>query len=162
MKKNLLISAILFGIAFNSSGQQLGTSIQDAEKQGITIQHLDGIYKNAVGDDPSRSVFKTEAEKNAMQDAYSKLIIDLSEFLSMHHFVWENPVKCCSKIYFNSNGTIDYFLYDFPDLPEKKLPAGKDGEFNSLIKAFIKDYKFAIDIKEKFGQCSTATFGQRP
>ena len=161
MKKDIFIAAISFGIAINSFGQQLGTNIQDAEKQGITIQQLDGIYKNAVSDDPSRSVFKGESEKNAMQDAYSKLLIDLSEFLSEHHFVWEEQVKCCSRIYFNTNGTIDYFLYNFPDLPEKKSPAGKEAEFNLMIKNFIKDYHFAIEIKEKFGQCSTATFGQK-
>lgn len=48
-----------------------------------------------------------------MHQEYVNLIFGLNAFLSENNFEWEKPTRCFNRIYFSSDGTIDYFLYNF-------------------------------------------------
>ncbi len=141
-----------------SFSQHLGLTFQDAEKQGISIKHLDSIYTSAVHTDTSMAVFKTESEQQAMHQAYTILLQDFGLFLSNNNFHWEKPTRCFNRIYFNTDGTIDYFLFNFLGKPEDKPVKEKEKEFQRLLNVFIADYVFSITAPTKFAQCSPTTY----
>ena len=138
--------------------QHMGLTFQNAEKQGISIKHLDSLYTSAVHTDPSLAVFKTEKEKEALQQAYVKLLQDFGKFLSENNFRWEKPTRCFNRIYFKADGTIDYFLFNFLGKAEDKPAQNIEKEFQRLLNVFISDYKFSLTAKTKFAQCSPTTY----
>ncbi len=158
MTTKQIIATILFAFSvLIVSAQPKALTISDAEKQGLSISHLDSIYKSAVHVDSTQAVFKTEAEQQAMGEAYMKLLQDFGTFLTANNFKWEKPTRGFNRIYFNSDGTIDYFLYNFQTTtvkPEDQLSQEKQNEFNRLLNLFIKDYKISLTAKTKFAQCS--------
>lgn len=159
--KNLFLATILFVACLQTSGQHLALTFQDAAKQGINMQNLDVIYKSAVHVDTSQAVFKTDQEQQAMYEAYTRLLQDFGKFLTTNNFKWDKPTRCFNRIYFNSDGTIDYFLYNFltKDVkPEDQLSLDKQTEFNRLLNLFIKDYKISLTATTKFAQCSPSTY----
>ena len=156
-KKNFIIT-VLLTICLQTFGQHLGLTFQNAEKQGISIKHLDSLYKSAVHADTSLAVFKTEKEQDALQQAYVKLLQDFGKFLLENNFKWEKPTRCFNRIYFNSDGTIDYFLFNFLGKTEDKPAEIIEKEFQRLLNVFISDYKFSLTAKTKFAQCSPTTY----
>lgn len=139
-------------------GQHLGLTFQQAEKQGISIKHLDSMYMSAVHSDSSLAVFKTATEQEALQKAYTKLLQDFNKFLLQKDFKWEKPTKCFNRIYFTPEGTIDYFLFNFLGKPENKPSEKVEAEFVRLLNVFIADYRFALTAKTRFAQCSPTTY----
>lgn len=139
------------------NAQHKALTIQDANNQGLSISHLDSVYKSAVHVDSSQAVFKTEEEQQAMFESYSKLLQDFGKFLTANNFKWEKPTRSFNRIYFNSDGTIDYFLYNFQTTTDQ-LSQEKQTEFNRLLNLFIKDYKISLTAKTKFAQCSPTTY----
>jgi hypothetical protein len=158
MKKANLMIIIFLTTCLQAFGQHIGLTFQDAEKQGISIKHLDSLYRSAVHADTSLAVFKTEKEQEALQQAYGKLLQDFGKFLSENNFKWEKPTKCFNRIYFNADGTIDYFLFNFLGKKEDKPSENIEQEFQRLLNAFISDYQFSLKGKSKFAQCSPTTF----
>jgi hypothetical protein len=158
MNKVSFIITVLLTISFQTFGQQLGLTFQNAEKQGISIKYLDSLYTSALHTDTSLAVFKTETEQKAMQQAYIKLLQDWGNFLSENNFKWEKPTRCFNRIYFNVDGTIDYFLFNFLGKPEDKPAENIEKEFQRLLNVFIADYKFTLTAKTKFAQCSPTTY----
>lgn len=157
IKVNFIIT-VLLTISFQTFGQHLGLTFQNAEKQGISIKHLDSVYTSAVHTDTTLAVFKTESEQEAMQKAYIKLLQDFGKFLSENNFKWEKPTRCFNRIYFNADGTVDYFLFNFLGKPEDKPSENIEKEFQRLLNVFISDYKFSLTAKTKFAQCSPTTY----
>ena len=157
IKVNFIIT-VLLTISFQSFGQHLGLTFQNAEKQGISIKHLDSLYVSALHTDTSLAVFKTETEQEAMQQAYIKLLQDFGKFLSDNNFKWERPTRCFNRIYFNTDGTIDYFLFNFLGKPEDKPVENIEKAFQRLLNVFISNYKFSLTAKTKFAQCSPTTY----
>jgi len=158
MIKAIFIFTISLGLSFQTFGQQLGLTFQEAQKQGISIEHLDSIYMSAVHADTSLAVFKTESEQEALFQAYAKLLQDLGQFLSDNNFKWEKPTKCFNRIYFNEDGTIAYFLFNFMGKPEDKPSEKMEKEFQELLHAFIADYQFSVTAETKFAQCSPTIY----
>lgn len=149
---------VLLTTCLQAFGQHLGLTFQEAEKQGISIKHLDSIYTSAVHSDTSLAVFKTDTEQEALQQAYIKLLQDFGKFLSDNNFKWEKPTRCFNRIYFSSNGTIDYFLFNFLGKIEDKPTGHTEKEFQRLLNAFISDYEFPLTAETKFAQCSPTTY----
>ena len=158
MKKASLIFAILLTSWFQTYGQGLGLTFQEAHIQGITIKHLDSLYKSALHSDSSLAVFKTQKEQEAMTQAYVEMLQDFGKFLNKNNFSWDKPTKCFNRIYFNSDGTIDYFLFNFLGNKEEKPSKEKEIEFQELLNFFISDYKFSLTADTKFSQCSPTTY----
>lgn len=158
MIKRLFIITIFLIVYLSIFSQNLGFSFQEAEKHGISIKNLDDIYQNAVHTDTSLAVFRTADEQIIMQQEYIKLLQDFGKFLSENNFTWDKPTRCFNKIYFDSDGTIDYFLFNFLGEENEKPSKEKQKEFERLLNLFIKDYKFALTAKTKFSQCSPTTY----
>jgi hypothetical protein len=158
MKKIAVALTILLAIHAHIYAQGVAITFQEAYKKGLTITHLDSIYKSAVISDTSKCVFKTEKEQEALMDAYSKLLQDLGKFLTANNFIWEKPTKCFQKIYFNPSGGVDYFLYNFLGTNEDRPSEEKQKEFEKILNLFIKDYKFPMTAKVKFAQCSSSKY----
>lgn len=158
MKKTMFYLAFfLMIISSQSFGQGTGMTFQEAEKKGISIDHLESIYKSAVHSDTSLAVFKTPEQQDALYEAYVKLLQDFGNFLAKNNFKWEKPTKCFNRIYFSPNGKIDYFLFNFMG-KANELPADKQATFNKLLNQFVKYYQFAATAKVKFAQCSPTTY----
>lgn len=158
MIKTFFITFIVLTSSLQCLAQHLGMTFQEAEKKGLSYQHLDSIYTSAVHSDTSLAVFKSEKEQEALQQAYYKLLQDFGNFLSKNNFNWEKPTRCFNRIYFNADGTIDYFLYNFLGNPEDKPANEIEKEFEKLLNVFISDYAFALKAKTKFAQCSPTTY----
>lgn len=154
-----LFFLILLSTCFQIFGQHLGITFQDAEKKGISVPKLEGEYKSAINFvDSSVAVFKTEVEQKKVSEAWFKLLKDFGKFLSDNNFKWEKPTRCFNKIYFNNNGAIDYFLYNFLGEKENIPSDERQKEFNSLLNLFISNYKFPLTANVKFAQCGPITF----
>lgn len=155
-------SLLLFFIVCSyllSNAQPKAIVISDAGKSGISISELDEIYLSAVHIDTSKAVFKSEAEQQQMFEAYMKLLQDFGRFLDSNDFVWEHQTKGFNRIYFNSDGTIDYFLYSFHYAkPEEQLSRELQSEFNRLLNIFVQSYKIPMTAGRKFAQCSPTTY----
>ena len=132
---------------------QAAMSIPEAKEKGITVEHLDSVYKSAIHSEPAKAVFKTDAEQQKLIDAYGNFLIGFGEFLSKNNFKWEDSTRGWNRIYMKPDGTVDYFLYSF-----KTLPPAKEAEFNRLLNLYLKDHKFGITAPVKFAQCSPVTY----
>lgn len=135
-----------------------GYEINDARKKGIFTNHLDSIYKNAINTDSTLAVFRSKASQEKFVAAYHQLLSDWGEFLSSNHFYWDKPVQAFNRIYFNSRGKIDYFLYSFRTTLENELSLDKQKEFNRLLNIFISEYQFPVSAEENFVQCSPTKY----
>lgn len=158
MKTIVLTLFIICAAYVPSFAQQLGLTFDEAEKQGIRISYLDSIYPSAVHNDTSLAVFKTESEQQKMYEAYVKLRQEFGNFLSENNFKWEKPTRCFNRIYFNNNGSINYFLFNFLGKEEAKPTPEKQKEFKRLLNLFIKNYSIQITANTKFAQCSPTTY----
>jgi len=158
MHHKIIFFSIFLLLGSQIFAQKLAMTFQAAEKMGISINSLEKMYKSALHVDSSQAVFKTDAEQTRMYEAYIKLLQDFGKFLYAHQFKWEHPTRCFNRIYFNTDGTIDYFLFNFLGKPAEKLADAKEKEFTQLLNAFIKDYQIPLTAKSKFAQCSPSTY----
>jgi hypothetical protein len=156
--RKFYLALIMLTVVQLSQGQQLALTFKDAEKQDISMQHLDSLYKNAVNSDTSLAIFKTEAEQKELLQSYTKLLKDLGNFLSENNFKWEKKTPIFNKVYFSNDGSIDYFLYFFRGSAEDNPSETQQKEFQRLLNLFIKDYKFSSTANTKFSQCGGAVY----
>jgi hypothetical protein len=151
----------LFFLTLSNFAQQKAISQEDAIKFGIDIEKLDQNYKSAIHSDTTKAVFKSEEDQQKLQKVYNKLIQDFNSFLSQNGFKWEKKTRCFQRIYFSSDGTIDYFIYNFKlksVLPNDIPTEEKQAEFKRLLSLFIKDYVFELKAKIPFAQCSPTLY----
>jgi len=82
------------------------------------------------------------------------MLQDLADFLKKNDFTWGKTTRCFNRIYFKSNGSIDYFLYMFntPIDPEKEQ------QFDALQNQFIQSYKFGMAAPVNFSQCGPVVY----
>lgn len=158
MNKSFLFIAFVVFCIGHSFAQGIALTFQMAEKQGISIKYLDSTYKSGVHTDTAKAVFKTEAEQNALHEAYVQLLQDLGKFLSKNNFYWEKPSRCFNRIYFDAEGKIDYFLFNFLGKPEDRPKESAEIEFQRLLALFINEYKISLKPNAKFAQCSPTTY----
>jgi len=159
MKLLILTLALLLDSNSIIYGQQRGMTFQEAENAGIRISLLDSTFKSAVHSDTTKAVFKTDKEQELMGNAYIKLLQDFGKHLNDNNFLWDKPTRCFNRVYFNSDGAIEYFLYNFIGKTTNERPSKKQQEdFKRLLNDFIKDYKLVIKADTKFAQCSPTTY----
>jgi len=120
----------------------------------MKIEDIEKNYKNAIATPPAESVFSAEE----LQPAYQKLLQDLASFLSKNNFKWEKKTRCFQRIYFNNDGTIDYFIFNFIGKPETQPTPEQQAQFGKLVNQFIQSYKFPLNAKVKFAQCSPTSY----
>jgi hypothetical protein len=146
----LLLTILLFGLTL---AQPVATTFQNAESQGISIPILENNYQSAAHFEPEKGVFKER--QNEFLTEYQNLHIDLGKYLSEHDFEWPKTTKLFTRVYFDSSGTIDYFLIN----PSKANLSEKQSEkYFSLLNEFIRDYKLPISGNVRFAQCSPVKY----
>ena len=148
--KYLLLSVFIAG-SF-SARAQMGASFDEAKAAGVRTSLLDSTYKSAINVDERQSAFPGKGDKVAA--SYNRMIQDVDKYLAKHDFKWGQPVHSFNRIYFNKDGTIDYYLYNLKD----KVSPEKEAEFKRLLNEFIRQYKFPMHGKENFVQCSSVTY----
>lgn len=152
MKSLLLFLLLLSSFALYS--QKIATSFDDAIKnRGITLEKLDDRYKSALGDDSTKAAFWGQ-EKEFIA-GYTSLLNDLGRYLKKNNFSWGKTTRCFNRIYINSDGRIDYFLFNFAPGTIETL---KETQFKKLVNEFIKTYNFPLKNKIAFAQCSPVKY----
>jgi hypothetical protein len=133
--------------------QPIATTFQNAEEQGISISDLDSNYRGAVHFEPEKGVFKERQDEFLSE--YRNLHIALGQYLSKNDFNWPKETKLFTRVYFDSSGTIDYFLIN----PNKAgLTDDETNKYFSLLNKFIQDYRLPISADIKFAQCSPVKY----
>lgn len=124
----------------------------DAALHNTRISLLDSTYKSAIHSDPTLAVFQNQEE---VVTAYQSLLQDFGSFLAENNFRWEQNTTSFNRIYFDADGSIDYFLYQFRGT---QLSEEKQARFNDLLNQFIQTYRFPLTANLKFAQCSPVTY----
>ncbi len=128
--------------------------ISPSENADKKIKQLDSIYQSAVNVDTSLAVFKTDADQQKMFEAYSTFLKDFGKFLKQHDFAWGQETKCWNRLYFDKDGSVDYYIYNFKSQIEK----AKEEQFKLLFAEYIMTHKINITADKKFSQCSPVTY----
>jgi len=150
--KTILTILILTTMSYNGYGQKAMT-FAEAQKNSISISDLDNSYKSGINADSSLAVFNSNEEEYIK--AYQQLLQDFGSFLKTNHFLWDNPTRGFNRIYFDKNGKIDYFLYNFPP---GQLTNEQEVRFKELLNNFITNYRFTLTAEVGFAQCSPVTY----
>jgi hypothetical protein len=125
-------------------------SINDAEKEGITLRQLGDKYIDAVNVvDREKCVFKTSASADSLATAYYDFLERLSDYLYNHHFKWGQETRCWNRIFFHADGAVDYYLFDF------KTPVSKEqsDKFSELFATYCTTHKLGMSADKGFAQC---------
>ncbi|GAB2694887.1 hypothetical protein GCM10027037_18060 [Mucilaginibacter koreensis] len=133
---------------------QRAITFQDAEKEGLTVQKLDRVYANALDVDSAKSVFRGAGTK-AFYSAYVALLQDVARYMKANNFTWGKPTRIVHRIYFEPDGTIDYYLLN---LQPTGMAAETQAQFITLLNQFVKTYKLKITAGKKFAQCGPAIY----
>src|ERR1035441_741947 len=153
-KTELFLMSLLFILFIQMKGQHLGLSFDAANKSGLNWKTIDSTYKVIYYLGDAKAVFNNLLGLVTFQNAYQKMMTDLETFLKQNNFDWKRPyIMVSTQVYFDTDGTIDYFLYCYLKNNPKtrlQLPKEKDKEFNRLLNLFIKDYSTNIRINVKF------------
>ena len=149
----LVLIILMLSVLSQNSYCQKAMTFSEAKEIGISISHLDSIYKSGIHSDTTLAVFISNQNEYIL--AYQKLLQDLGEFLRANDFFWENRTRGLNRIYFDKSGKIDFFLYIFrPD----QLTTHQENTFKELLNKFIIDYQFPLTANIGFNQCSPVTY----
>ncbi len=137
-----------------SCAQKIATTFQKATKnKGIRIEQLDSTYQSALNDDSTKAVFV--GQEKEFYEGYVSMLQALGKHLTANNFKWDKATRCFNRIYFNKDGEIDYFLFNF--YPGQIEP-DKEKEFEKLVNTFVQTYTFPLPADKKFAQCSPVTY----
>jgi hypothetical protein len=146
---------LLFTISFFSVklSAQTAFHFQDAASYGAEVSKLDSLYKSGLHSDSTLAVFHRQQDEYLQ--AYQKLLADLGKYLKQNGFTWQQNTRGFNRIYFNADGKIDYFLYNFRP---NQLNAEEETRFGQLLHQFIWDYQFPLRANVGFAQCSPVVY----
>lgn len=115
--------------------------------------NLDSSYTNLL--DP-RNV--TEAELKIVAKSWSEFHKNVSQFIKEENFKWEVPdstITIQNRIYFDKNGTIDYYLFK---IKNPSISAEKRAEYEKVLQKFSKKVKLDLNREEKYAQCGNIKY----
>jgi hypothetical protein len=115
--------------------------------------NLDSIYTNLL--DPKNV---SETEYKVVMDPWSEFHKKVYTFIKAENFKWEVPdstISIVNKIYFDKNGTIDYYAFK---ILNPSIPSEKRVEFEKVLEKFSK--KIMLDLKrdEQYAQCGKTKY----
>jgi len=156
--KYIILISLVFPAMLSLQGQVCG-SFQDFESAGNDISQLDSMYRTAMHAEPALAVF--HGREQEFLNAWKQLQIDLAEYLAKNDFVWEQPVRCFNRVYFQKSGRIDYFLFNFRP---GEVAEDKQSRFRDLLADFIRNHTLAIEspANAKFSQCGPVRYSDVP
>jgi len=150
--KIILTIFTTLALSYFSYGQKAMT-FQEANEQNIRMTQLDSVYLSGIHSDSSLAVFKTNQDEYI--EDYQKMLQNLGEYLKENNFFWDKPTNGFNRIYFDKNGKIDYFLYNFSP---NQLTIEQEKRFKEILNKFIINYQFPLTAQTKFAQCSPVTY----
>jgi hypothetical protein len=110
--------------------------------------NLDSTYVNLL--DPRNT---SESEYKSVMHSWSEFHQNIAEFIEQENFQWEVPdstISIVNRIYFNKNGTIDY--YGFKIL-NPSISAEKRNEYEIVLQKFSEHIHLDLLRDEKYAQC---------
>jgi hypothetical protein len=120
-------------------------SFDDARVQKLNIRKIDSVYQMGINTiDSDKAALKGHL-KEAMQ-ATQKMTFDFGQYLKKDTAIKSKGLVFYGRIYFRTNGTIDYFLYSRIN----NLNPDEQGEFKIALNKFIQTYKFPVTSKVPF------------
>jgi hypothetical protein len=143
----------LFLINIYSFSQPMAGRFQKAINSGIALEVLDSIYSSALHDDSTKAVF--HGKEKEFYAGYVSMLTELNSFLKKNDFFWSKKTRCFNRIYFNKEGKIDYFLFNFYP---NQIEIEQESKFENLVSEFISTYQFPLTANRKFAQCSPVTY----
>ena len=148
-----LICLTLTLMFFYSAGfGQKAMTVKEAREKGYSVSALDKKYEDALNSGSDTALFNDESKK--FMKSWQGMLQDLGSYLQDHDFVWQKQSRCFNKVYFDKDGKIDYYLYNFtPKLGEKQAK-----KFRKLLEGFIKDYQLSVQADKKFTQCGSSRY----
>lgn len=123
-------------------------SISEAATHNLSIVHLDSLYKSALHSDTTQAVFNHQS--NAFSKTYTQLVQQLGRFQNENGFNANGGLKFFHRLYFNPNGQLDYYLYQFK--PNTISPE-QEQRFKHNTELFFKSYTFPMQAPCPFAQC---------
>ncbi len=141
-----------------AQSQQKVYTFSEAAGKGLSAVTLDARYPSAIHVDADSAFFKTDEEQDAWLVAYSGMLQEFGKFLSKNNFKWDKLTKCFNRVYFNADGTVDYFLYNFLGKQEDRPTEVVEQEFKRLLELFLMEYQLPLSTRGKFAQCSPVTY----
>lgn len=144
-------------LLLNSSSvlaQSVATTFDKMETDfGIAVSYLDSLYHPAAHADAELGVFKDE--QNAFLKEYSAMHVALGKHLFRNDWTWNRQIKLFTRVYFNKDGGIDYFLIN----PQRAdLSKEQSDRFFELTQEFISSYSISMSAELPFSQCSPVTY----
>lgn len=148
------ISILVFFHAVTMAFSQQAMTFQDAEEAGVEMKDLDADYPSPLDSD-SASVIIFGIDTQQYISYYREYLDELGEYLSKKGFKWERPRWCFNKIYFNKEGRVDYFLYNFRP---GEITDEMATDFQKHLEKFVKKSEFPAKPNTAFSQCSPVTY----
>ncbi|MES2587403.1 MAG: hypothetical protein V4622_00400 [Bacteroidota bacterium] len=149
MKLIYLIS--IFSLSNNLFSQEV-ISIADSEKK-YSKDSLQEHYFYRIMSDEITECFEVSPE--LFLSEWSKFTREVGKYLKDNNFLFGKQTKGLVDVYFNKNGTIDYF---FISLRDDTVSKEKFDKMLSLLKEFSKGYKFTISAKQAFSNSGGINF----
>ncbi len=115
--------------------------------------NLDSLYPNLLN--PSKS---SEKEFKAVVKSWGEFHQKVSSFMKDEDFNWsvkDSTISIVNKIYFNKNGTIDYFFFR---ILNPSIPDSKKIEFESVLQKFSKSIRMNLARDSKYAQCGKTKY----
>ena len=153
--KTLHLGIFLVCLVCSGIQAQKALAFQVLEAQtGLSLAVLQEKYADGMHSEEERGVFPL-SEHQAYNQAYQDLMQSLGDYLKQKGLVWPQTTRCFNRIYFNAEGKIDYFLYQFKaDCISPELEA----QFKQLLSEFIQNYRFPLKAPRAFAQCSPVVY----
>jgi hypothetical protein len=148
--KTTIISALLLFISITIFGQDRVYDTKELTIQGYSMQNLDSIYKNGLPEsDTLHPLFTKDYFDTIVSIERIDLLQKMASYLKKNGFKWEPSIRIWTRIYFDTNGEVDYFLYHFM----KPIDSAKEKEFRQLANNFFMEYKIQVNSSQKFSLC---------
>jgi len=124
-----------------------------AEFNNYRKLNLDSLYPNLLN--PSKF---SEKEFKAVVKSWSEFHQKVSSFMKDEGFFWnvkDSTISIVNKIYFNKNGTIDYFFFR---ILNPSIPDSKKIEFEFVLQKFSKSIRMNLARDSKYAQCGKTKY----
>lgn len=152
-----ILNPFLLSLTFitTTAFSQKVMTFQEMEKSGIKMAELDSLYPNSTKTDKFQGVF-IDKKLDKFTTAWGDFYMDLMTYFSENKFIWGKQTYCFNKIYFQSNGKIDYWFFNFKK--SDNIAQEKQDMFLKLLDEFAKTHKIKIKAKTNFAQCASVDF----
>lgn len=146
MKKQLLFLFLFLSESAHYKTQTV-ISFQHLDSAHIRLEQLDPVYKSALHQDTTQSVFNHQTTR--FINCYTQLVQELGQFQKKNGFVLSKPLNYFHRLYFK-DGKLDYYIYKFPP---NSITSEQEEIFIKNCTSFFKDYQFPMKSATPFAQC---------